>query len=157
MRKLSIAPSLSNTADAFFCLFAAKVCCVVDEAGLGVGGVNTSGDVEDVVVDGGGPRRSVRLRASSGQSAGRLIIWPLAAIQATLFQHGVVAPADYSHQEMFGFMLESLPDVDPTVLPAGFAFAECSATPPPKERRKRQAKRKNLETAASPSPPQVPS
>ena len=125
MRKLSKRSIAVNTADAFFYLLAvAEVCCVMDEAGLGEGGVNIIGDVEDVVVDSGGPRRSGRLRASSGQSAGRLIMWPLAAILATLFQHGVVAPADCSHQEMFGFMLDSLPGIDPTLLPAGFAVAE---------------------------------
>ena len=125
MRKLSKCSIAVNTAEAFFFLLAAaEVCCVMDEAGLGGSGVNSIGGVEDVVVDSGGPRRSGRLRASGGQSAGRLVIWPLAAILATLFQHGVVAPADYSHQGMFGFMLDSLPGIDPTLLPAGFAVAE---------------------------------
>ena len=48
-------PSLSTLRTRFSVCLLLRFVCVMDEAGLGGSGVNSFGDVEDVVVDSGGP------------------------------------------------------------------------------------------------------
>ena len=84
-------------------------------------------------------RRSTRVAQRSGEVVPS--IWPVAAILMVLFQNGISAPVNSTHEELYAFLLGSLPDLDITSPPV---LAPPAPVAQPKGR-KRAMKRKNVE------------